>query len=304
MFFIPYEVDLVWYRRPWANYGVIGLCVLIFCWEEAILLSSPRDTSAIEYLAFDGLSIGIITHMFLHANIFHIIGNMIPLWVFGNAICSKIGTWKYLLIYLGTGLVAVFTHWLFDGSPMLGASGAISGILGFYLALYPTNTVTCCYLIFLRPGTCGIKGYWIMIWWFGMDILYAVMNVHTGTAHWAHIGGFFAGLGVALMFLKLNKISFTKADAPNLFQKFTGVEPPIEPFPWEEIPAEEIFPIVAPIPDGPTFYLYANDQQLGPYPIAVIRQLLATNQISQNDLIFQQETQAWIALCDFPFPFS
>jgi len=84
---------------------------------------------------------GIIGHVLLHSGLSHLVGNMIFLWVFGNAICTNIGNWVYLIIFLFCTLLAACGHLMMDGCSAIGASGAINGIVGIIFAMYPLNRV-------------------------------------------------------------------------------------------------------------------------------------------------------------------
>lgn len=141
-----------------------------------------------------------ITSMFMHGGWFHIIGNMWFLWVFGDNVEDAMGTSRFLLFYLMCGLAAAAAQILTDPSsaiPMVGASGAIGGVMGAYARLYPTAHVHT--LIFLGFYITVIAvPAWIMLgYWFLLQIiggLPAVGEAAGGVAFWAHIGGFLAGL--------------------------------------------------------------------------------------------------------------
>lgn len=138
----------------------------------------------------------IFTSMFLHAGIDHIFGNMWYLWIFGDNVEDKLGRLGFLAIYLMSGVVAAFAQYLTDPSsaiPSIGASGAVSGILGFYLVTFPKSRITTSmgYWINQSPAWFVI-GFWFLIQlFFGAATLagYSGSNV----AFWAHIGGFVFG---------------------------------------------------------------------------------------------------------------
>jgi hypothetical protein len=125
---------------------------------------------------------------------------MIFLWAFGNAVCAKVGNGWFPLIYVGLGVLAGVSHLLVDVSPVVGASGAINGIVGMYLIFYPLNDVTMFYFIFLRPGTTELSGYWVIAMWFVFDV-WGMLAGGGGVAYAAHVGGLVFGcaLGVALL---------------------------------------------------------------------------------------------------------
>jgi membrane associated rhomboid family serine protease len=141
----------------------------------------------------------LVTSMFLHAGIAHILGNMLFLWIFGDNVEDFYGHFTYLLFYLGCGIGAGLLHVLFNWNstlPSLGASGAISGVMGAYLILYPGSRILTLVFIFLIP----IPAVVILALWFVMQFVSGVsslgMAATGGVAWWAHIGGFLLGMGI------------------------------------------------------------------------------------------------------------
>jgi membrane associated rhomboid family serine protease len=145
--------------------------------------------------------------MFLHGGWGHILGNAIFFWVFGNNIEDSMGAMRFLAFYLLCGLVAAGTHIMMAPAspvPTVGASGAISGVLGAYLVLYPNVRVNMLIPpIFFR--TFAIRAWIVLIWWFGEQALSAYFtplnpDVSNGVAVWAHIGGFVSGVVLVKVF--------------------------------------------------------------------------------------------------------
>ena len=145
----------------------------------------------------------LFTSMFMHGGWMHIIGNMLYLWVFGDNIEDALGHGRYLAFYLVCGLAAAGTQILVDASsqvPSIGASGAVAGVLGAYLILYPKHRINS--LIFLgyfvrmvQLPAMLVLGFWIVLQLFtGL----ASFGVETGVAYWAHVGGFAAGMALIL----------------------------------------------------------------------------------------------------------
>lgn len=145
--------------------------------------------------------------MFLHGGWGHILGNALYFWVFGNNIEDSMGPIRFLFFYLICGLAAAATHVLVSPAspvPTVGASGAISGVLGAYLVLYPSVRVN----MFIPPiffRTFAIRAWIVLIWWFGVQVLSAYMTplnpeVSNGVAVWAHIGGFVTGVALVKLF--------------------------------------------------------------------------------------------------------
>jgi membrane associated rhomboid family serine protease len=140
----------------------------------------------------------IITSMFLHVGIAHILGNMLFLWIFGDNVEDFYGHFTYLVFYLVCGAGAGLLHVLFNWNsmlPSLGASGAISGVMGAYLILYPRSRVLTLVFIFLIP----IPAVVILVLWFVMQFVSGVSSLGMGVASggvawWAHVGGFLLGM--------------------------------------------------------------------------------------------------------------
>jgi membrane associated rhomboid family serine protease len=144
-----------------------------------------------------------LTSMFLHGGILHIAGNMLFLWIFGDNVEDFFGHLGYLLFYFVCGITASLAHDfsnLHSGVPALGASGAISGVMGAYVVLYPRARVLTLVFIFLVP----IPAVVILGWWFILQILGGLsavgMQATGGVAWWAHIGGFLMGVLLTLVF--------------------------------------------------------------------------------------------------------
>jgi membrane associated rhomboid family serine protease len=205
-------------RAAFVVVGLIALNVLAFLVE----LSQPSDAALQsfiqawgvvprEYMAARDLPPTIplpfwstlITSMFLHGGWMHLFGNMLYLWIFGDNIEKVMGAGRFLVFYLVCGLAASFAHIAFGGGstmPAVGASGAISGVLGAYLVLFPRNQVR----VLTRGGIMSVPaivvlGFWILIQMIsGLGSLTATSETAGGgVAYMAHIGGFVAGLILA-----------------------------------------------------------------------------------------------------------
>lgn len=152
----------------------------------------------------------LFTSMFMHAGLFHLFGNMLYLYIFGDNVEGAFGHVGYLLFYITCGLMADFAHIIsltnlqeFNRG-VVGASGAISGVLGAYLVLYPKAKVLT--LIFYGwPIIIPIPAVIFLGFWFFMQWLYGLFDVSGGVAYWAHIGGFIAGIILALIFARKRK---------------------------------------------------------------------------------------------------
>lgn len=141
----------------------------------------------------------IITSMFIHGGLLHLAGNMMFLWVFGSNIEARLGHVKYLAFYLVTGVAATLCHWVVEPTsviPLVGASGAIAGVMGAYLLLYPRNRINSL-IIFYFITVIRISALWLLGFWFLWQLVQALLSVgisaQVSVAFWAHVGGFVAG---------------------------------------------------------------------------------------------------------------
>jgi membrane associated rhomboid family serine protease len=166
--------------------------------------------------------VGLIGHQFIHAGLWHLLFNMLYLWVFGNAVCEKLGNWVYAGVFLLTGVWAGSLHILLDGSPAVGASGAINGIIGVYLVLYPVNRVNCFYWFVFRGGAFDISGFWLILFWFAIDAWASFSGAATGVGHWAHVGGFVSGLALGVLILKSGLVKMANYDNPTILDYVGG----------------------------------------------------------------------------------
>lgn len=196
---MPYQADVAMRHYPVMN---IAMIILISLTSVAVLIMGGEVDSS--YFVLSGWNpLGIVGHMFLHAGVLHLFGNMLFLWTFGNAVCGKIGNFPYLMVFLLVGVMAAVTHNVFDGSPMIGASGAVNGIVGLFLVYFPRNEIRCFWWLFFRVGSFDVSSIFIIIIWFCFDIWGAVSGAGA-VAYWAHIGGFLTGIGVGMMSLHFN----------------------------------------------------------------------------------------------------
>jgi membrane associated rhomboid family serine protease len=143
--------------------------------------------------------LSLLTCMFLHGSWLHLIGNVWFLWVFGNNIEDRLGHIIFMLFYLMVGLLATACHWAVDqGSeiPVIGASGAIAGVLGAYAVTFPTARVKCLLFLVFFITILDLPALLVLMAWFAMQFLMAAqeLGAAAGVAVWAHIGGFLAGV--------------------------------------------------------------------------------------------------------------
>lgn len=187
---------------PYVTYTLIALNIFIYLWDRGGGLTGPsvafadlalRPTEIVRAAKGTGYlpALGtLFTSMFLHGNLLHILSNLIFLGVFGQEIEEAFGSFKFVLLYLFWGIFACLAHVLVlphSSVPLLGASGAIGGILGCYFLLYPGNVITVNLLILLTFDVAA----WILL---GLWFLYQILVPQDGVANWAHVGGFLAGM--------------------------------------------------------------------------------------------------------------
>lgn len=198
---------------PVVTYGLIGVNVLVFAYELAIGQSLDRFVSSwgtIPAEVTSGVDLHtLLSSMFLHGGFGHILGNMVFLNVFGNNVEDRFGSGPFLLFYLATGLVASLSHVMVNPSstiPSIGASGAISGVLGAYILMFRSNRVRVLlfYSIIEVPA-------WLMIgFWAAQQFIATVGDIAQtqetgGVAYAAHAGGFVAGLVLTPVFALIRR---------------------------------------------------------------------------------------------------
>ena len=159
----------------------------------------------------------IFTAMFMHAGLLHLFGNMLYLWIFGDNVEHRFGSVAFLIFYLVSGVAATFAQvWLGPESviPNLGASGAISGVLGAYLVLFPRNRVHALFFYFIVsiPAAVAI-GMWIVLQFLNGFGAFMISQQTGGIAYGAHIGGFFAGIVLAMIMRTI----IPNPERPNVF---------------------------------------------------------------------------------------
>jgi membrane associated rhomboid family serine protease len=147
----------------------------------------------------------LFTAMFMHAGWGHLIGNMLYLWIFGDNVEDRYGKPKFLLFYLSCGIAATFSQLLFDTQsniPNLGASGAIAGVLGAYILLFPSSRIT----VMVGNTLTQMPAIIVIGFWFVLQFFSSVSSLYStqsdGVAYMAHVGGFVAGLLMSLLFTR------------------------------------------------------------------------------------------------------
>ncbi|MCG8315808.1 MAG: rhomboid family intramembrane serine protease [Pseudomonadales bacterium] len=212
MIVFPWELDVAPEKSEIANFVIIGICAVVFI----ITFLDIIPTSILNLLILDGWNpIGLFTHPYLHGDLIHLIGNMLYLWVFGNAICSKLGSARYVVFYTLFAVSAACIHNFLDGSSAVGASAAVYGVIGFYFALFPTNSIRCVWTIVVRSGSFHLPAYLIIGFWVLGD-LFGVFGGDSNIAHLAHLAGFVTGLIAGLVMLHRGSIIMFEYDKKTL----------------------------------------------------------------------------------------
>jgi membrane associated rhomboid family serine protease len=173
----------------------------------------------------------LITHAFLHGGIMHLAGNMLFLMVFGTRVNALLGQWKTAILYpllaaIAGGAWAVSQRGE-PPTPMIGASGAIMGLAGTYIVLFPIHRVH--NVIWLRLGLFtgfhlmfklfSLRGFWVVLFYIAFDVLYTALGLRDNVAHWAHLGGFIGGAAIAILLLVCRLVN---AHGGDLFSVLLG----------------------------------------------------------------------------------
>lgn len=170
-----------------------------------------------------------LTSMFLHGGWGHILGNLLFFWVFGNNVEDSMGRVRFLVFYIVCGLIAAGAHLAIDPAspvPTVGASGAISGVLGAYLILYPRVRVRMLFWFLLFIRVIRVPAWAVLLWWFFWQVVSGLPQLMTlrpevssGVAVWAHIGGFVAGVVLVKLFTNedLHRRRLAMTDARDAF---------------------------------------------------------------------------------------
>ena len=210
-------------KKPYITYTIILINVIVFLYELSLhtpqlhqfffnyglvpLRYTWKYTSKVKYLLawkeidpiiFSNPVIPFISHMFIHGGWSHILGNMWFLWIFGDNVEDRFGHFNYLMFYLSGGLFALCFHWLFNlfsPFPLVGASGAISAVMGAYFVQFWYSKIVSLVIWFI-PFLVEIPAVIYLFFWFLLQILNGTFADITGSgvAYWAHVGGFIYGM--------------------------------------------------------------------------------------------------------------
>ena len=218
MFFFPFSDDNPTPSTPVICYILIAVCAFIFLWQFTLpkhLYESAVYSFGVVPASLLGNNassipplLTVITSMFMHGSWMHLISNMVYLWIFGDNIEDSMGRGRFILFYLACGFVAAFTQAMIDPTseiPMIGASGAVAGILGAYLLLHPKANVNVLFWIIIFITTVRVPAFIVLGVWIVGQFFSVTGGGEGGVAYFAHIGGFLAGM-ILIPFFKKSSI--------------------------------------------------------------------------------------------------
>lgn len=193
-------------RTPYVTYALVAINIVVFLWQYGVLTDVRSSNDFLMNYAFwpflldngQGYT-GLFTHMFLHGGFWHLAGNMLFLWIFGDNMEDEFGHIPFLIFYVVCGLAAAYLQYLPSPQnrvPMVGASGAIAGVMGGYFLLFPKARVDIFFffVVFFRIFT--LPSFIVLGVWMALQVFNGLGSDLNGggTAYWAHVGGFIAGL--------------------------------------------------------------------------------------------------------------
>jgi membrane associated rhomboid family serine protease len=206
------------YRLPLITGALIVCNLLVFGWEVSQGSALPRTIRTLglqpaffaSYWWVPSLTVWLplISSMFLHAGWLHLLGNMLFLWVFGGNVEDRLGHTRFFLLYFLAGFIAAFTQVFMSIdslAPVIGASGAIAGVMGGYLFLFPRARVLTLVVLIVFPLFFELPAIFLLLIWFATQFASGVASLETGealyggVAYWGHIGGFIGGALLTLV---------------------------------------------------------------------------------------------------------
>jgi hypothetical protein len=232
---IPIRDDAPRFCTPYVNYFLVAINVVVFIFEKlhprqldalmfqfgfvpvkvTALLSGIQRVNAhgfVYHVSPDTALLPVLTSMFLHASWLHLIFNMWALWIFGDNVEDYLGHFRYLVFYFLTGTGAAALHYAINSRsalPTVGASGAIAGVMGAYLILYPSAKVLTLvpllfFITFINLPAWLVLGFWFLAQFLSGTATAIAPSASTsgGVAVWAHVGGFLCGIGLIKLFPK------------------------------------------------------------------------------------------------------
>ena len=208
--FFPYKDDNQRVLFPYVTYAIIGLNILVFL-GQFYVYDNASMIATFAFIPYEFKLFTIFTSMIMHVGIMHIIGNMWFLYIFGDNVESILGHARYLYFYLFCGAGAAVAQFLiepYSTTPMVGASGAIAGVLGAYMIKFPKARVHVLAVIFIFITTIVVPAQFVLGLWFLMQLSGGLgslgFDTTGGIAWFAHIGGFIVGISALKKFQTLH----------------------------------------------------------------------------------------------------
>jgi membrane associated rhomboid family serine protease len=286
-FIIPTGVNYRAERLPVVTFSIMGVNVLLYLVSLAMFWFGDAAPDENDWL-IDNLGLipaesvwyTYFTSLFVHAGFFHVLGNMIYLFLFGSCVEDIIGRWQYVIFYILGGLLADIGHILATAEnfsstlPLVGASGAISACMGGFVLLLHRNKIDFKYLVFLffrfYAGEFSLPSWLVISFWFLWDLAFAILDASSedgggGVAFAAHVGGFVGGMGMVGLWKWLMRGRRRTDDG----EEQAGANAPA------------------------AIYLFENDTQSGPFTPQQLSEMLAAGYISAGTLYWQNGMTDW-----------
>jgi membrane associated rhomboid family serine protease len=202
-------------KFPYVTYGLMAVTTLVFA-LQSVLPQAAFEQATIDYGMIPIVVRDVypqpvpwlpdwatlLTYAFLHADWLHLLSNMLFLWIFGDNIEDAMGHARFLVFYLACAVCAALAHLAFNfdaNGPLIGASGAVAGVMGAYILLYPHARVFVLARIII-PIPLPVPAFWMLGFWIATQLFYVVIGSEEPVAWWAHLGGFVAGIILAMAF--------------------------------------------------------------------------------------------------------
>jgi membrane associated rhomboid family serine protease len=298
--------------RPIATYALIAANVIVYLITAGPNMLVATSNYWIRVTGFSPLMVFVdpgqiyrlFTSMFVHADIFHIFFNMYFLYMFGRAVENTLGSARFLVLYLASGVMAAVFHSVFSFLqgvdalviPAVGASGAISGVLGAYTILYPGTRLTACFFM-LVPVCYTTSAIYFLLFWFALQVFYGYASMGTviaTVAFFAHAGGFLAGIALLPVLADYSRIYLLRATSETTAQLFGGLI--VLPQLWRRLErglsgaAKTVFALlILALVAGTAVALLASTSKPLLVSVAKVRATLEGYAPSEGYVVFQQE---------------
>jgi membrane associated rhomboid family serine protease len=301
-FIIPVGVDYTARRYPVVTFILIGLNTLLYVIHLFVgWLGGPespgRFLHALGLVPAEAAWYNYFTTLFTHVGFWHLLGNMVYLFLFGACVEDLIGRWQYVVFYLLGGLAADLAHIVASAGqftslvPLVGASGAISACLGGFVLLLAKTRINFRYVVFLVvrfwSGDFWLPAWLVLSFWFLEDLISAMLSLKDeaasgGVACAAHVGGFIAGLGmIALHKAFERRRQVAEAAARSALAKVKRAVP-------------------FRLPETPAIHIYDNGVQVGPFTLTQVNEMLVLGSISGEAQYWREGMIAWRSVIELP----